>query len=353
MSREKTFLILTILILTTSWVFAESYKMAEGERTWRFPEDHGAHSEFKNEWWYFTGHLEGENRTYGFELTFFRFSNDQWPDNRNYDSEWFPEQIYLTHFTITDEYRHEFHKFEELNRGNMGLSGASSDTLHVWNGLYSASMSDGNIKISAKNPDVELSLYLEPKTGVILNGENGYSKKGPGKGEASYYYSMPGLMGRGSLRIGKDETEIISASAWMDREFFSIPESENRGWDWFAIQFENRSTLMIYTLRKENGEKSPYSSGTYVDPEGNKRILKADDFILTPVTFWRSSATETNYPVGWKVEVPDLGIRIRVKATLNDQELVLEKFLKMNYWEGRAEVTGSHRGNAYVELVGY
>lgn len=353
MSNKNAFLVLMILILTTVYAFAEGYEMATGERSWDFPRDHGAHLEFENEWWYFTGHLDAADRTYGFELTFFRFSNSEWPFIDSDGSEWFPEQIYLTHFTITDEGKGEFHKYEELNRGNMGLAGAGTETLEVWNGLYRAKMSDGDIKISVKNPEAELSLTLRPRTGVILNGNNGYSKKGPGKGEASYYYSMPGLRGSGSLRIGKDSTEIISANVWMDREFFTIKESENRGWDWFAIQFEDDSTLMLYTLRKEDGRKSPYSSGTYVDPAGNKRIISADDFILTPVSYWESDTTGINYPVEWRVEIPVLGIRINVKATLNEQELVLEKFLKMNYWEGRAKATGTRRGNAYIELVGY
>src|SRR5262245_55947154 len=41
---------------------------------YEFPRDHGPHCDFKTEWWYFTGNLRDakSNRTYGYELTFFR-----------------------------------------------------------------------------------------------------------------------------------------------------------------------------------------------------------------------------------------------------------------------------------------
>ena len=50
------------------------YATATVSRTFAFPADHGPHPGFRNEWWYLTGHLDGQNgERFGFELTIFRF----------------------------------------------------------------------------------------------------------------------------------------------------------------------------------------------------------------------------------------------------------------------------------------
>ena len=38
----------------------------------RFPADHGAHPDFRSEWWYVTGSLEAADSPLGFQVTFFR-----------------------------------------------------------------------------------------------------------------------------------------------------------------------------------------------------------------------------------------------------------------------------------------
>ena len=49
------------------------YARAMEPRPFVFPEDHGPHPDFRSEWWYFTGNLEGEDGArYGFQFTFFR-----------------------------------------------------------------------------------------------------------------------------------------------------------------------------------------------------------------------------------------------------------------------------------------
>ena len=46
---------------------------ADGSRPLTFPEDFGAHEDFRTEWWYYTGNLQTpEGRPFGFELTVFR-----------------------------------------------------------------------------------------------------------------------------------------------------------------------------------------------------------------------------------------------------------------------------------------
>jgi len=351
MNRIGKILLFAILILFPLITASGEYRSARGEKKWKFPEDHGAHPDFRTEWWYFTGHLKGENSVYGFELTFFRFANN----NRfAKESEWSARQYYLTHFTVTDEAKGKFYKYETLNRGTLGIAGSATDSLNVWSALYSARLDkNGNFIISASNPEINLRLTLIQTTDVVLNGNDGLSRKGPNNGEASYYYSVPRLEGKGSLEINKKNITIKKASVWMDREFFTIQESRNQGWDWFAIQLDNGSNLMLYRLRDNNGNKTRFSSGTYINKIGQKKILNPSDFRLIPLSYWKSRSTGIRYPVEWRIVVSDLNLDLKAKAVLNNQELVLEKLIKINYWEGRATVNGSDKGRAYIELVGY
>ena len=51
----------------------EGFEMPRPGRVWSFPRDHGAHPEFKTEWWYYVGHLKAASgESFGYQLTFFR-----------------------------------------------------------------------------------------------------------------------------------------------------------------------------------------------------------------------------------------------------------------------------------------
>ncbi len=116
--------------------------------------------------------------------------------------------------------------------------------------------------------------------------------------------------------------------------------------------------LMVYHLRNSKHEASAFSSGTYVDADGNSTHLSREDFILEPTAYWRSPHTEAKYPSGWRVQVPRFGIDVKVSPVMPDQELDTRGTTMIVYWEGACEVKGKINeqetaGRAYVELVGY
>ena len=343
-------LLLIFLPINNSYSAEKEYSRAIGPYDWNFPRDHGAHPEFQTEWWYFTGHLEAGDSTYGFELTTFRAAN---PTTNNVKSKWAADQIYLTHFTITDEINKKFYKYELVNRNSFNLAGASKIELDVRNGSYHMYQENNKLNIKAKNKEIELILKLDLDTKIVLNGKDGLSQKGQEPGNASYYYSIPRLFGNGILKIKNEIIQIDNASVWMDREFFTIENPQNNGWDWFSIQFDDGSNLMIYQIRDENNNPTEFSSGTYSDSSGNFIILNPKDFELIIEDYWKSKKTKIKYPLIWNINIPKLNIEIQTSPTMNNQELVLDEILDMTYWEGRCLVSGSHKGKAYMELVGY
>ena len=100
-------------------------------REFVFPDDHGPHPGFRNEWWYVTGNLDGDGgRRFGFELTIFRFALT--PSLPAAESDWLSNQVYIAHFAVTDADRERFFAAERYSRGALGLAGAASSPFRVW-----------------------------------------------------------------------------------------------------------------------------------------------------------------------------------------------------------------------------
>ncbi len=339
-----------------------SYSFADSSYQWSFPKDHGAHHDFNTEWWYFTGHLlTQQNSTYGFELTFFRVS----PFSSELENDWSISHLYFAHFAITDEKNKRFHFIERINRDSFNMAGASTNTFNVWNGDWSAKETHQKLLISASSESIQLNLSLDSNTPVVLNGDDGYSVKNHESSQFSYYYSIPKLIGSGTLILENKTISISTANVWFDHEFFnSSLKAENTtpqqqsvgelysGWDWFAIQLDTGENIMIAQVRS-NDNNHHYYFGTWSDVKGNSKSLNSSMISLTTLKEWKSPNSSIIYPSKWAIKIPSQQIDITITPTLANQELRLSHFNKINYWEGRSTVSGSHSGNAYVELVGY
>lgn len=332
----------------------------------QLPRDLYAHAEAQTEWWYYTGHLRTEsNREFGFELVFFK---------RRTDLDRFgvvplrllANPIHFAHFAITDESRGRFRyahrksadsQFELpaiaaedryfLRLGNWSVREAHG--LHLLRATLDAEGSDGK---------VIFDIALKPTKPVTFNGEHNRGVSFKDAGEASRYFSYTRMAADGHVTFGKT-AERVTGSAWMDREFGTWTATENqKGWDWFSIQFGDETELMVYHIRDKQDQPSSFSSGSYVDKEGARTHLSREDFTLEPTGYWRSPHTDAIYPSGWRIRVPRVNVDVTVTPTIKDQELDSRGTTMIVYWEGSARVEGRKedadiRGRAYVELVGY
>jgi predicted secreted hydrolase len=333
------------------------FRRAEPGRLFSFPKDHGPHDEFQTEWWYYTGNLSTvRGERFGYQLTFFRRALLPLDQRQERQSTWAADQVYLAHFTLTDIEGGNFSAFEKLGRGAAGLAGARGEPLYqVWIDNWWVEQIDSNqYRMQAAAGDVSLDLLLVDQKGPVLQGKNGYSQKGPETGNASYYYSLSRLASSGQIQVD-DAVFDVTGYSWMDHEFSTSVLSEGQvGWDWFALQLDDGSELMVYTIRGEDGSIDPYSRGTLILPGEETRHLKQTDFTIEVTSTWRSPHSEANYPSAWIINVPSEDIRLEVKPFINDQELNLS----FVYWEGAVEVTGENagqrvQGRGYVELTGY
>lgn len=333
------------------------FARAEGPAEIRFPEDNGPHPDYLTEWWYYTGNLDTEDgRHFGYQLTFFRRALVP-PELVVGDrlSDWAADQIYLAHFALTDVAAENFYYFERYSRGAAGLAGAQADPYNVWLENWQVSRRpDGSYRMVAEQDGVILDLTLTDLKGPVLHGIDGYSRKGPEPGNASYYISQTRLAAEGTVTID-EQAHAVSGLSWMDHEYStSALSSDQVGWDWFSIQLDDGSELMLFQLREEDGGIAEFSSGSVIAPDGTVRSLSREDFAIAVEDTWTSPHTDADYPAAWTIAVPSEEMTLEIRPYNADQELRVS----FTYWEGAVQVNGTKAGqtvsgSGYVELTGY
>jgi predicted secreted hydrolase len=337
----------------------ENFSKAIDKREFVFPRDHGPHPDFRTEWWYFTGNLtDKENREFGYQFTIFRTALTKEKEIRN--SDWSSNQIYMAHFAVTDIENNEFYFEERFSREANKLAGAQINPLKVWLEDWQVIQIDDNIKfdlptisISAKTGQVQIDFTLNASKSKVLQGEEGLSQKGKQPGDASYYYSYTRLKTEGTILLSEKEFEV-SGYSWADREWSTSALSDDQvGWDWFALQFNDKSEIMYYQMRKKDGTPDVYSKGIIVNKNGSSRLIKKDQVYLEVTDYWESPSGVI-FPSGWKLDIPDENIKLEITPTIKNQLMDVS----INYWEGAVLIEGiknkeKFSGRGYVELTGY
>jgi predicted secreted hydrolase len=322
-----------------------------------FPRDHAAHFGYASEWWYYTGHVRArDGRRFGYELTFFRVGlhpGDVRP--RRGQSPWRGNELYPAHFALTDEAGKTFFHVERFAREAIGAGSSSDRRLDVHVADWTLIGTDPfHMHASAGGNAIDFA--QAPEKPPAIHGHDGVSRKAACASCASHYYSMTRLRTTGTLTFHGQRLAVTGLS-WMDHEFGSDELQRNQsGWDWFAIQLDDRRELMLYRLRQKDGSVTPQSSGSLIERDGRVTHLDLGDFTTDATGTWTSPHTNGTYPSGWHVRVPKANIDIVLAPTVLDQELA-NTTGAISYWEGAVDVLdpSTHRaiGVGYVELTGY
>lgn len=337
----------------------EGFEKVYHPKQFIFPNDHGAHPRYKNEWWYFTGNLFTANgRSFGFQFTLFRYAVS--PKIPAEKSSWATNQIYLAHVALSDIENGVFHTDERFSRGAMGLAGVTNNTLHAWlddwtlvgntqgcNGCLAVDLS-----IVAK--DFRLKLHILNIRPAALHGDRGFSRKSPAADNASYYYSYTRMSASGDIRVA-GAVYPVHGSAWFDHEWStSSLDSDQSGWDWFSLQLTSRVDLMVFRLRNRTDPEKDYYYGSLIRPDGGVEALHKGNIKLLPLGNWKSSTSGIEYPLTWRLDIPAKNIHMMIRPKMANQEMNQS----FRYWEGAVEADGISSGIrisgvGYMELTGY
>ena len=315
-----------------------------------FPRDHGSHPDFRTEWWYVTGWLKtADGKDLGFQLTFFRTRPTTDPAN---PSRFALKQVIFAHAAISDPATGRLRHAQRIARAGFGLAETSTaDTRVVLDDWSLQRRPDGQFTAHVAGDDFALDLRLSPTQAAILQGEAGYSQKGPDPAEASHYYSLPHLRVAGTV-TRNGTPAAITGTAWLDREWSStLLNPRAIGWDWLGLNMDDGGALTLFRVRDKAGA-AVWAGGSYRDSTGRQTRLGPDDVRFTAGRRWKSPRTGAFYPVAPVVTVRFKGRdrTIPVTPLFDDQELDSRRGGGPVYWEGAVKVPG---GRGYLEMTGY
>jgi predicted secreted hydrolase len=325
-----------------------------------FPRDEGSHPDYRIEWWYVTGQLDdGASKVkapLGFQVTFFRVRTGLAADN---PSSFAPRQVLFAHAALADPVSGKLHHAQRSARTGFDLAYAREGHLDVKLDDWSIrQVAPGRYVTAVHGEDFDFELTLVSTQPPLLQGERGFSRKGPDPRAASYYYSLPQLAVSGEVNVG-GSTRKVSGQAWFDHEWSSDYVDEDAlGWDWLGVNMTDGGALMAFRMRDRQGG-ARWASATLRSPSpagpGEVTTFGPEAVHWTPLQSWRSPRTGVTYPVQWRVQVGDR--RYRVEPLLLDAELDSRPTTGILYWEGPIrlidETTGKEAGRGYLELTGY
>jgi predicted secreted hydrolase len=316
------------------------------------PGDAGSHPNHRIEWWYVTGWLaDAQGRAHGFQVTFFRVRPGVGEDN---PSRFAPRQVLFAHAAVADPEAGHLRQAERSARQGFDLAYAREGGMDVKIDDWSLrETGDGRMQTAAAGADFAVRLELEATQPALLQGEAGYSRKGPGPLSASYYYSLPQLTVTGELAID-GRTSPVTGRAWLDHEWSSEKlDFEARGWDWTGINLDDGAALMVFRTRDAR-DRARWAGATLRSVSGEVKTFAPGEVRWTSMREWQSPRTGIRYPVAWQLQV---GSRVfLLEPLIDDAELDSRGSTGTIYWEGPARLLDLDRrslGRGYLELTGY
>lgn len=344
-----------------------SYPPVRAATRLEFPRDEGSHPDFKLEWWYVTGWLgagagssEGASAR-GFQVTFFRVRTGIGEDN---PSAFAPTQVLFAHAALAEPGAGKLRHAQRTARAGFDLSYAREGAVDVK--LDDWSIRDvgvGRYRTVVRGGDFELDLMLQATQPPMLQGERGFSRKGPDPRAASHYYSLPQLAVSGRV-VSNGKAEAVQGRAWFDHEWSSDYVDERAdGWDWIGINLHDGGALMAFQMRDKQGGarwaagtlRSASSGSGQTSGAGEVKTFTPVEVTWTPLETWRSPRTGVEYPVRWRVRVGPATYRL--EPLVHDAELDSRSSTGVLYWEGPVrlldEASGRELGRGYLELTGY
>lgn len=326
-----------------------AYPAVTPERILVFPRDHGAHPDYRTEWWYVTGWVEHDGFERGFQITFFRSRPGVQEDN---ESAFAPKQLLFAHAAIADARYGRLLHDQRAAREGFGLAYARTGTTNVAIDRWKLERIENEYRAQVIADDFAMDLRFTPTQPVLLQGRRGFSRKGPAPDQASYYYSLPQLHVEGTVGTNAG-TLAVTGKAWLDHEWSSeyLP-AVAQGWDWVSVNLADGGALMAFRMRARNGGVL-WAGGSERDRDGRLTVLAPDDIAFEPHRTWRSPRTGVDYPVAMRVRAGRH--ELQIEPLMDDQELDSRASTGVIYWEGavRAKTNGTEIGRGYLELTGY
>lgn len=355
-----------LFTLPAAWAQPKAHQPGDvlQPRPLSFPRDHGSHNETRTEWWYLTGHGQtAEGRAFGYQITFFRSRVDE---AQSLQSRLAARQLLFAHAAITDVQESRLWHGDRIARWNglppaqleRGVFASESDAQVVLRDWSVQRLADGRYRSRIEGGDIAIDLTAMPTQALLLQGEQGFSRKGPKPAQSSFYVTHPQLAVQATLTLRGQRFEV-KGTAWLDHEWSeAVLAPDAVGWDWIGMNLFNGDSLTAFRLRRQDGSAlwagGSFRSAAQGDDSLGGQRFAADAVHFEPLRTWTSPLTRATYPVAWKVSTP--AGRFTVQAVIDAQELDSRQSTGTIYWEGLSDLLDSQDrsvGRGYLEMTGY
>lgn len=320
------------------------------------PRDHGAHPAFRTEWWYYTGWFESPElgEPLGVQITFFRSAPNV---NVLNPSAFAPKQLLFAHAAVAMPSAEKLKHDQIIRRAGSGgalIQTTSQQVLNIqmpgWQ-LQTAQGAQWQCKI--QTPQLTIDLRMEQTQAPWMQGQGGYSQKGPKPEQSSYYITLPHMRSSGTIRVD-GKTLPVQGTFWMDHEWSSTVLAPNaQGWDWVGLHGNQGEALMAFRIRDKDPTLGPvWTHAALRDGNGSVRSFKQVKFEV--LRRWKSTRTGIEYPVSQRLELDDQTFEL--EPLFDDQELDARASTGTLYWEGAVRVKSNNAkpwGQGYLEMTGY
>lgn len=367
--RRRNLLLSLVTPLLLPWRGGAAAQRPENLKPIEFPRDHGAHPESAIEWWYVTGFLSDQAKwgsasstpSFGFQVTFFRA---RVPSTQSMQSAFAPKQLLFAHAAITDlagqRLLHDQRIARLAGKAEVDLGRFSIEDTLLQLGDWSLSRQAPSYQARVATAQFELDLQLEPTQAVLLQGDQGWSRKSQDPSHASQYYSLPQLKAQASLHTKRGKQQL-QGLAWLDHEWSNaLLAPDAVGWDWIGMNLSDGAALTAFQLRDRNG-KAVWAGGSFRSAQGALSVFRAHEVQFQPARWWKSPHSGARYPVAWSLRLSAAGLspkyhELQVATLLDDQELDSRRSTGTIYWEGLCQLLNSEQqaiGLGYLEMTGY
>jgi predicted secreted hydrolase len=345
--NRRRFLAAGALACAAPRVRAAAAFPAATPRPLTFARDHGSHPDFRTEWWYLTGWVRDDEGERGVQVTFFRSRPGVAEDLR---SAFAPKQILFAHAALADPHIGRLLHDQRAARAYPGLAQAAEATTAVQLDGWSLVLDGDTYRARIPAREFTLDLAFDAAAPLLLQGDDGVSRKGPLPAQASYYYSRPQIRVDGRIVQGGRERRVEGV-AWLDHEWSSeylAPQAQ--GWDWTGVNLDDGGALMAFRIRDARGG-ALWAGGTWRRGDGLVARYGPADVTFEAARTWRSPRTGVTYPVAMRVRVGTLTTTL--SPLFDDQELDARATVGTVYWEGAVRAAAPLAGRGYLELTGY
>jgi geranylgeranyl pyrophosphate synthase/predicted secreted hydrolase len=238
-------------------------------------------------------------------------------------------------------------------------------------------LDDGSYKLQLHDASKRLGCELRfvPRKAPVRHGVDGVVRGS--ENEQMFYYFIPRCEVTGTLTVNDNVEQVAQGQGWYDHEFgvgevytcdveaeaklegaarqMLIDERRARfdrasvGWNWISIQFDDGTELSVYPEQYVYLNESAGRHAITIGPQGERHGYTS--FVLTELAHWHSKVTFVEYPMRWRLAIPEAEIELEIQTAFDDQEVVT-LIAKNSFYEGRVEVRGTKRGRP-VQGIGF